>query len=348
MSVFLIKNIIKGSYRTRNFHAYDTLLNSYDILQSVGSEFYKRNLKPSPAQAKTDGSNQDKSKVRIESRKITNKPKPKRFIINWKTGSEKVRLAANQIIKEVYDLNKDGSIKTVDTETNQVQTSNIRNFIKGLNLDEQGLSIVNIERIRSYDNTITQIPLLKKVNVKTALKKYTDQLAKEKEKELASLGVLKKKSTSSKKDSAIKHIRITWQISKDDLTNQKANEIISLLKKGYKVNIYIESRSSNLSKNWLENFEHLENNEVRKRLSKREIKEFNEVVESVKNIVEPYSVNPVIEGSIYNKMIVKLVPKPDVKSGVDRKALRDERKKQRQLKLQRRIEKKKLKESESI
>lgn len=346
MSILLIKNIIRASYTIRNFHVYNFPLNTYDILQSVRSDFYKGNPKLTSFQETPNVRKQNKFSGRIESRKIANKSKPKKYIVNWKTGSERARLAANRIIKEVYELNKDGCIKTVDIQTNQVQDSNIRNFIKGLDLDEQGLSIVNIEKVQSNNNTIIQIPLLKKVDVKTALKKYTEQLARKKEKELADLGVLKKKSTSSKKDSTIKHIRITWQISKDDLCNQKANEITALLKKGHKVNLYIESRSNNLSKNWLENFEELENSTYRQNLSKREIREYNEVIDILKDIVEPYSINPVIVGSIYNKVIMKLVPKPETKNIIDKKALREERKKQRQLKLQKRIEKKKLKEHE--
>lgn len=348
MSIVLIKNIIKGCYKIRNFHIYFSKLNNYDILQTVRSNFYKANPKLTPVQENSNNRKQGKFNGRIEPKKLTDKTRPKKYIINWKTGSERAQLAANQIIRKVYELNKEGYIRTVNIETNEIQDSNIRHFIKELNLDEQGLSIVNIERIQNNNNTIIQIPLIKIVDIKTALKKYTNQLAKEKEKELAELGVLKKKIVSSKKSNAIKHIRITWQISKEDLNNQKANEIISLLKKGHKVNLYIEPRSNNLSKNWLENFEELENSTIKHSLSKKEIGEYNEVLNTLKDIVEPYSITPVIVGSIYNKMIMKLVPKPEVKDIIDKKALRDERKKQRQLKLQKRNEKKKLKEYELI
>ncbi|CAL9731834.1 hypothetical protein MOUN0_M06502 [Monosporozyma unispora] len=347
MNTFLLKKTIGNTYIIRTFHSFNCYLTGYDVLQSIRSDIYKGNPKLSPIHKKNKPRLNDNSKKPFDNKKQFNKPRSKRLMVKWTTGSERARLAANQIIKEVYDLNKDGTIKMVDQETNQVQTSDIRNFIKGLNLEEEGLSIVNVEKNDVNKYKVVQIPLLKRVDAKTALKRYTDLLVKEKEKELAELGLLKKKNNSSKKDPTIKHIRITWQISEDDLNNQKANEINSLLQKGHKVNLYIESRSNNLPKSWLENFEELENNEAAKRLSKREIKDNNNLMENLKDIVEPYSITPVIEGSIYNKMIMKLAPRPDTKPNVDKKSLRDERKKERQLKLQRRIEKKQMKESES-
>lgn len=348
MNTFLLKKTIGNVCRIRAFHSFNGCLTGYDVLQSIRSDIYKGSPKLSPIHNKNKPRTNESPKRTFDKKKQFSKPRSKRLMVRWTTGSERARLAANRVINDVYDLNKDGTIKMLDQETNQLHTSDIRNFIKGLNLDEEGLSIVNIEKNENDKYKKSQIPLLKRVDAKTALKRYTDLLAKEKEKELAELGLLKKKNSNvSKKDPTIKHIRITWQINEDDLKNQKTNEINSLLQKGHKVNLYIESKSNNLSKSWLENFDELEENEFAKGLSKRQVRENESLVENLKEIVEPYSITPVIEGSVYSKMIIKLAPRPDKKPNVDKKSLRDERKKERQLKLQKRIEKKKLKESES-
>lgn len=348
MSTFLLKKTLGDICSIRAFHSVNRCLAGYDVLQSIRSDIYKGSPKLSPLQNRNKPGTNENLKKAFDHKKQFNKPRPKRVMVRWTTGSERARLAANQVVKEVYGLNKDGTIKTLDQQTNQLHTSDIRTFIKGLNLDEEGLSIVNIEKHGNDKYKKLHIPLVKKVDAKIALKRYTDLLAKEKEKELAELGLLKKKNNNfSKKDPTIKHIRITWQINEDDLKNQKSNEINSLLQKGHKVNLYIDSKANNLSKSWLENFEELEDNESAKNLSKRHVRENSSLVENLKEIVEPYSITPVIEGSVYNKMIIKLAPRPDTKPNVDKKSLRDERKKERQLKLQKRIEKKKMKENES-
>lgn len=348
MNKLLTISLIESVSTIRGFHSFHQCLNGFDLLQSIRGDIYKGTPKRNQTDTNQKLRNNQYDKTRGNNKKNhSNKVKSKKFTIRWTTGSDRARLAVNRIIKEVHDMNKDGTIKLVDPSTNQLQVSDIRTFIKGLNLDEQGLSIVNVERIQKSKDRTIQIPLLKRVDAATALKRYAEQLAKDKEKELAELGVLKKKNTSSKKDNTLKHIRITWQISDDDLKNQKANEIVSLLEKGHKVNLYIESKSNTFSKNWLENFEELEENETNRRLSKKEINEYTNLVETLKSLVEPFSISPVIEGSIYSKMIIKLAPKPFIKKNEDKKPLREERKRERQLKLQKRIEKKKLREGEN-
>lgn len=270
-----------------------------------------------------------------------NANKKKKIVVNWQTGSERAQDAANNVIKQIFKLNQRGSIKIVNPETHQIDTVNIRNYAKGLDLDRFGFSIVDIEEIDEN----TRLPLIKIVETKTALKKYSDDIAKKKKQELIGKGLFKKKFLdNSKSESSLKHIKLSWNIKEDDLLNQKANEIEGLLKKGNKINIYIDNKKNVASKYWLESFENLDDssseNELAYKFSKKEIKQRNFIVEQLQNIVEELSIAPVIVGSVNTRLIMKLSPKPIIKQQNDKHALKDERKRLRKEKLEKRIQRK--------
>lgn len=265
----------------------------------------------------------------------------KNIVIRWTTGSDRAKEVANSAMSKIFHMNHEGNIKVVNPATNSMEQTNIRQFAKGINLDEAGLTIVDVDQIDEY----TKVPIVKLVESRVALKKYSDEMAKQKEKELLEMGVIKRPSKSSdadKGESSIKRLKISWQIKPDDLSKQKAHDMITQLKKGFRVYIYIDSKNNGNSRNWLDNFENIESQHLSegKKLSKKELEQRSFVLEKILALLKEYSTQSVIDGTVEGKMLVKLCPKPSASDQKDKQALREKRKRERQEKLQKRIEKK--------
>lgn len=163
------------------------------------------------------------------------------------------------------------------------------------------------------------------------------------------LGVLNKSYknlVTDKKEDNLKHIKISWQIESDDLKRQKAHEIVSLLKKGNKVTLYLDDKNNINSNNWLENFEELDRSQKGEppRLPESVFQKRAAVLETLKEIVSEYANDPVLLGNMNSKMIMKLIPKDVKPQNNDKRALKELRKKERQEKLQKRIQRKKMNE----
>ncbi|CCK73601.1 Aim23p NDAI_0G06180 [Naumovozyma dairenensis CBS 421] len=272
----------------------------------------------------------------------------RKLVINWKTGTDRAKEAINSVIEKIFTINSHGFVNFVNPETHNLVNINIRDLIKGLDLTKKGLSIVNIEK----DRRNKPIPLVRFVDCKVALKTYSDIIAKKKEEELVALGVIKKLTgagSTDKKETTLKHIKISWQISMDDLSNQKAQEIIKLLKKGFKVNIYIDEKKSTDSSNWLGLFDHIEDptKPSNIKISKKELNQRTSIINRLNDLLNEYSNKPLMEGSLQTRVLMKLAPKPSAVDKRDIKKLKEQRKKERQDKLLKRIEKKKLKEADN-
>lgn len=275
------------------------------------------------------------------------KPQSRKNIsVTWSTGSERDKLAANSVLSQIFRMNKAGVINIINVDDNKVQQTNIRIFAKGIDLSKVGFSIVNFEQL----NETTQIPLVKLVDRKVALKKYSNEIADRKQKELLSMGILKKRppktSEADKAEDSIKRIKVSWQIKEDDLSKQKAHEIISQLKKGYKVHLCIDDRNNINAKNWSVGFENLGTSDkiANKALSSSELEKRTFILDKLQGIADDYSIQPVNEGTIETKMLIKLAPKTS--NNKDREALKEQRKKERQQKLMKRLEKQKQREGE--
>lgn len=268
--------------------------------------------------------------------------KPRNILIKWSTGSDRAKEAANSAVSNIMRINLEGTIKVINSETNNMEETNIREFARGIDLDEVGLGIVDVH---TTDES-TSIPLVKLIEARVALKRHSDEMAKQKEKELIEMGMIKRSSKSSeseKGESSVKRLKISWEIKPDDLSKQKTHEIITQLKKGFKVFIYIDSKNSSSSKHWLENFENSLPQEVK--LSRKEQEQRTFVVDKITEIVEEHSTQPQLEGTLEDKMIIKLTPKPSIGESIDKSTLKEQKKKERQEKLQKRIERKKQRES---
>ncbi|QLQ78567.1 hypothetical protein HG537_0A08140 [Torulaspora globosa] len=260
--------------------------------------------------------------------------------IIWKSGSDRDKEAANAVISQIFRMNKAGTIKVVNSTTSKLEGTNIRSFAKGINLEENGLVIVNFEEI---DET-TKVPLVKLVDRKTALKRFSDEKARQKEQEMISRGLVKRKparsSDGEKADDSIKQIKISWQIKDDDLNKQKAHEITSQLKKGYKVYLYIDDKNHINSKNWATEFDAPVRKNAQRELSAKELNQRNSILQQLEKIVDEFSNQPTIEGTVETKVLMKLTPKHATTEPNSKQSLKEQRKKERQEKLQQRIQKK--------
>lgn len=272
----------------------------------------------------------------------------RKIVVKWNSGSERAQEAANSVLTKIFKMNDRGTIKTVNQETNRLEETNIREYAKGVDLDRQGFTVVDIQ-----EQDGSQIPLVKLVESRVALKKYSDELAKQKEQEMASLGISRKRTgkpaENEKSEDCVKQIKVSWQISDADLHKQKANEITAQLQKGFKVYLYVDGKDSFGRSNWADKFEGLgEEAGSRNKLSGKDLKRRSLVLEALQEIAKDVSVQPVVEGSLQTRMIMKLSPKPAASPKQDKNALKEQRKRERQEKLHRRIEKKKQREEGAV
>ena len=367
-SCFHLLRVPTGTIRYNSTSSNELLNDILNKSKRVGSTVTQR--QPISNFTSRDNNNNNNNNNNNSSKRTRGK---KRLMITWTTGSQRAQDAANSVIREILRLNHSGTIKAIDTESNKMHTTNIREFARGINLDTTGLSIVNVESSSGISNE-TLIPLVKLVDSKVALRRYSDELARLKEEELIAKGLMTRKrsssgnsnnnnGTSGNGDGGLKHIKVSWQIEIDDLVRQKIKEVLTLLKKGHKVNIYINDRNKISSANWLDTFEDLEQGAnhatttTQIHLPKREIRKREDIVREIRMVLEEYTSKMTIEGNIRSKMMVKLVPKPQnvtatspdtngngtTPKGVtelDERALKEERRRQRQVKLQQRTERK--------
>lgn len=272
----------------------------------------------------------------------------RKIVVKWNSGSERAQEAANSVLAKIFKMNDRGTIKTVNQDTNRLEETNIREYAKGVDLDRQGFTVVDIQ-----EQDGSQIPLVKLVESRVALKKYSDELAKQKEQEMASLGISRKRTgkpaENEKSEDCVKQIKVSWQISDADLHKQKANEITAQLQKGFKVYLYVDGKDSFGRSNWADKFEDLgEEAGSRNKLSGKDLKRRSLVLEALQEIAKDVSVQPVVEGSLQTRMIMKLSPKPAASPKQDKNVLKEQRKRERQEKLHRRIEKKKQREEGAV
>ncbi|OXB40957.1 hypothetical protein B1J92_L05698g [Nakaseomyces glabratus] len=272
-----------------------------------------------------------------------NRRRKKPMAVRWSSGTERAKEAANHMLSKVFETNSKGNIRFFNQISGKVEDSNIREFAKGIDLSQHGINIVNI-----INTETEQLPFVKLVDTKTALKKYSDYLAEKKEEELKSMGLLPRKffENSKTNEDNLKHIKISWSIKEDDLAKQKAHDITSMLKKGNKVNLYIADKEDLGGSKWMENFENVEEEKPpsKKRLRPSEIERRESIIEQLKLLVSEISADPIIEGRTNGKMIIRLTPKVNKDGSIDKRSLKELKKQQRIEKLNKKLQRKKERE----
>lgn len=268
----------------------------------------------------------------------------RKLVFRWNNGTEKQQAAANDVLEEILKVNPKGDIKAISKDSNKVEETNVRIFLKGIDLGSSGIAMVSIDNSESSD---VKLPVVKEIPTRIALKNYSDKLSKRKEEELIQLGVSAHRAgraNDNKPDSSWKIIKVSWQISDYDLKKQKYSEIVSNLEKGSKVSLFINDKDS-------QNLSPIDDDELKTMndavISKRELKRREEVMEKIYKILEEHSSQIVQAGSIKKRIILKVTPNPtNTKDSVDKRAIKEQKKRERQEKLQRRLEKKKMREAE--
>ncbi|EDO15328.1 hypothetical protein Kpol_448p16 [Vanderwaltozyma polyspora DSM 70294] len=279
--------------------------------------------------------------TKIQPKKMHQSTKFKKFSIKWTTGSERAQKAANEVFQKILGLSPNGVIKALNLETNEIETSSIFQFAKGIDLDRHGFIIANVERTTDHK----KIPLVKLIEARVALRRYSDKVADRKQKELIDLGVIKssKKYDNEKEKVGIKHIRVSWKIKETDLAKQKTNEIQSALKKGHKLCIYLDDKTRT-NTDWVDDFTIPAENS-NKKISKREKLNRTAILDAVKSLLEEEDTFLSFEGNIENRMLIKSTPKTlstsKNKEALDeKKVLKEQKKQERREKLRLRTEKK--------
>ena len=174
------------------------------------------------------------------SRKRTprNHYKPKKLLIKWNSGTDKQQAAANSVLEEILKINPKGNIKAIDRDTNEVQLTNVRTFLKGMDLETNGITLVKIDE---DEKTGEKVPMVKEIPSRMALKSYSNKLSEMKELELLKLGVnikrVGRRANETKNEASWKTVKVSWQITDYDLNKQKYNEIVSQLQKGLKLSL---------------------------------------------------------------------------------------------------------------
>ncbi|KAF3986501.1 hypothetical protein FT663_01594 [Candidozyma haemuli var. vulneris] len=170
-----------------------------------------------------------------------------RFVkFTFETASDQGKLAIKDLIKEVQKVNPTYEVQFRDDVTKESFRSNLSEIVNQLDFAEDGLTV----SFPRQESGKVSLPIIKKVSIKDMLKKYSDKLAAQKEKELLESGstaarkAAQHKLQVERKKSAIKVVPISWSISDSDLRNQKFLNIQKRVEKQDKFFVYIGDKSS--------------------------------------------------------------------------------------------------------
>ncbi|CCH59600.1 hypothetical protein TBLA_0B07840 [Henningerozyma blattae CBS 6284] len=258
--------------------------------------------------------------------------------INWTTGTAKQQEVANSTVKQILEINNRGYIKYVDSATNSIQRTTIFNLSNEIDLDVDALFIANVEK--NEDSGIT-LPLIKLVKSEIALKKYSDTLAKKKDIEL---GLASKNNRKVKKSNAVKSVKVSWQISLDDLLKQKKSEISKIIEKGNKLQICIGNKND-FKSDFLDKFEYLdksENNTPSNDLNEAELKKREAILNKIEQIFQELQIKSKMVGDIGGMLLINCEALKQSKSekSMNKYDLKAAKKRERQEKLAKRTAKK--------
>lgn len=270
----------------------------------------------------------------------------------WEYGTDLEKEYMNNVFKSIYDINEHGRVKFLNDE-GSIEDGNIMHFID-LVPEDNVLGIADVQE--NYDE---KVALIKFYERRPKLKEYTDKMAEEKTK-------LFGRTKKNKKDSTTKNIKVSWEISQSDLDNQKTNEIVGQLKKGFKIQLVIGERVAINRKNFLnklgkggladesdqskeeQEFEEQENfddePETYADLNLYEEMRRTKVLDQVKALLEGSSTYQV-KGNIRSRILINAEPlaAQEEKKVDEKRKLKDQKKLERQMKEKLRQEKKKAK-----
>ncbi|GMG34233.1 unnamed protein product [Ambrosiozyma monospora] len=264
------------------------------------------------------------------------KRKPREKFLTEVTGTMKDRLAFKEVIQQVMAINKD-EIKVLDTRAGRDASKmvNAGYLMKTIDLNENGIQLVSVAN---------DVPLVKIISSEDARKNYSDFLAGKVNSIFQGQKnklVRDENSNEENGETDIKMIRVSWQITNNDFSGQKKNEIVTHYKKGETLQIVIDDN---------DNFDRQNNPhyDATKQMSNVEKALRGKVIDTLNELLtEELGASFETSGDVNTKLIYNLKPLQKKELSKDEKRrLKQLKKMEKQEKLKQRLEKKKAKQED--
>lgn len=270
----------------------------------------------------------------------------------FRTGTNRDREAANVIISKVKNMNHQGLMKLIQDGQDKGVVS-IFSCCRGLNLDNEGLVIVSRLRQKIGGREEELLPVVRVVDQQQARKAYSDYLSEQVTKRLriSNPGIIKRQERGkiNNDDNGIageagdyKIVRVSWQITSNDLHGQKKHEIESPMKKGEAVRIVFDDKR-NFARSRARKSQNPDD------MDEVETTRREKVVNFVSQLIESMGTTLEREGTIGDKLMFKVKPlELDNNDKEEKKRQKNLKKKERQEKIRLRTERKRAKEMEEM
>ncbi|KAH3666383.1 hypothetical protein WICMUC_005651 [Wickerhamomyces mucosus] len=244
-----------------------------------------------------------------------------------------------ETIIKIYGINPQFKISFYDDK--ELKIMKLSSFLKTLGEDES-FDILTTKEINQL-----KYPFVSKIAKSIVLKNYNNKLAELKTKQFG-------RTREKKRDSNLKYIKVSWSINQSDLESQKTNELLSQLKKGYKLTVIVDTKENLDSINLmnLKNIEQTDSNSV----NNQDTSNVHKLEKLKREKVLSYLItflkeNAILEtetdpSNISNRLVLNVSPKIKTKVDKNDKSIRDSKKLERQEKQRLREEQKRLKLSE--
>lgn len=247
------------------------------------------------------------------------KPKDEDIFINFDPLTFKYKLSQSdrenefytEKLKQVFSINSRFEVMAIGGQGGASRMK-LKTFLRRLEEDE-AFDVVDIQTVDDI-----QFPIVRATNKVATLKTFSDKRAVEVTKMFG-------RTHERKRTGNLNFIKISWEISQNDLENQKTNEITSQLKKGNKLTIAIDTKDNLQDSRYA-----FEADTISKggQLNKLEELRRQKAFEYLKTILEE---NGTVEynGAITGKMIITVTPKAKVDNKAAKKTEKNKKKQER-------------------
>lgn len=276
------------------------------------------------------------------------RPDPSKPVIpKWEYGTDLEKQYMNDLLQTIYKINENGRVSYV-APSGDIEYATVLKYVDTVP-ENQVLGIVDVQ-----EKLGEKVAFLKLFERKVKLQEFSNKLAEEKTK-------LFGRTRKNKRDSTLKSIKVSWEISQKDLDNQKTNEILGHLKKGYKLRLVIGQKDTIGRRNFNFDKEQTEADEAAEEeddifsendlLEVKQLKELvpyeerrrTKVLEQIKSVFDELA-KIEVKGDIRHKILIHAEPLvKEAPKKEEKQSLKEQKKAERRLKEQLRQEKKKAK-----
>ncbi|VEU20757.1 DEKNAAC101681 [Brettanomyces naardenensis] len=270
----------------------------------------------------------------------------------FRNGTTRDKEAAKVIITKVRGMNRQGLMKLIKDGQDKGVVS-VFDCCKRLDLDKEGMVIVSRLKQQIGGQHEETVPVVRVVDQQQARKAYSDYLSEQVTKRLriSNPGLIRKqeRGKNSGEENGIagesgdyKVVRVSWQITTNDLKGQKRHEIETQMKKGENVRIVFDDKN---------NFERTHGRRIGngEGLSDIETTKRDKVVKFIGELIDELGTSYEEEGSMQDKLIFKVKAlQTNTVSKEERKVLKDQRKMERQERLRMNTERKRARQMEDL